>query len=317
MPYQSIVRLLFSLFTLLSASAYAVPSYAKVKLSQSGICHNQDSPWFARTNATKTYPDLSQCIDAGGRLPKGQTLTVTQPETRPEEPQPLSTKGNTNNPSFNAAKRQMREIFKDHKVTFYCQAGYDSDGNTQLPAGFSTPGYQRRSERIEWEHIVPAENFGRAFEAWHFAQDDQRCLNSRGRRLSNRDCALKHSEQFRYMHADRWNLVPAIGAVNAYRSNYRFTQLSSNIDNFFGTCPMKIDDRAVEPPEWTRGQIARTYLYFDYAYPDFTLSSAKRQLFDAWNKQYPVQADECVRGERILRQQGNRNPFVNDACNVH
>jgi len=56
------------------------------------------------------------------------------------------------------------------------------------------------------------------------------------------------------------NLAPAIGAVNALRSNYEFTMLPG-VRPTFGTCEMKIEGRKVEPPETARGIIARTYLY--------------------------------------------------------
>ena len=61
------------------------------------------------------------------------------------------------------------------------------------------------------------------------------------------------------MQADMFNLYPAIGAVNALRSNYNFTMLP-DAKSDFGTCEMKIDNRKADPPEAARGQIARTYL---------------------------------------------------------
>ncbi|MCL1052221.1 hypothetical protein L2755_21760 [Shewanella abyssi] len=39
------------------------------------------------------------------------------------------------------------------------------------------------------------------------------------------------------------NLFPAIGAVNALRSNYHFTMLSSSVKSDFGRYDMRIDDR--------------------------------------------------------------------------
>lgn len=43
-----------------------------VKMSKSGICHDQNSPWYNQTKAFTPYSSMSACIRAGGRPPKGQ-----------------------------------------------------------------------------------------------------------------------------------------------------------------------------------------------------------------------------------------------------
>ena len=115
------------------------------------------------------------------------------------------------------------------------------------------------------------------------------------------------------MQSDLYNLYPAIGAVNAMRSNYRFSVLPG-VPNTFGTCAMKIDDRRVEPPEGARGAIARTTLYMADSYPQYRLSSAQRKLMEAWDKTYPVDRWECLRAKRIEAIQGNENALVAQPC---
>ena len=34
------------------------------------------------------------------------------------------------------------------------------------PNGFRSNKYKKRGGRVEWEHVVPAENFGRSFVEW-------------------------------------------------------------------------------------------------------------------------------------------------------
>mgnify|MGYP000376079600 CR=1 FL=1 len=68
-----------------------------------------------------------------------------------------------------------------------------------------------------------------------------------------------------------------------------------------------------EPPARARGSIARTYFYMRDTY-QLTLSRQQTQLFNAWNKQYPVTDWECERDERIAKVQGNHNPYVQRAC---
>ncbi|WP_105255719.1 HNH endonuclease family protein [Pseudoalteromonas sp. T1lg75] len=51
-----------------------------VKMSHSGICHAPDSAHYLRTKNFTAYADLSSCLEAGGRLPKGyaQENTATR-----------------------------------------------------------------------------------------------------------------------------------------------------------------------------------------------------------------------------------------------
>ena len=58
------------LFSVTPATAYAqTPS---VKMSNSKICHDTSSPYYERTKNFKAYGSITACLDAGGRLPKGQ-----------------------------------------------------------------------------------------------------------------------------------------------------------------------------------------------------------------------------------------------------
>lgn len=220
--------------------------------------------------------------------------------------------GNTTIESFNKAKKILEhQVYQDHRITFYCLASFDRDKNITLPEGFVTPEHQKRAKRVEWEHVVPAENFGRFFSEWRDGSPE--CVDSKGRSFKGRKCAEKASREYRFMQADLYNLYPAIGAVNAVRSNYRYTMLPEAASSF-GSCPMKVSGRAVEPPEYTRGAIARTMLYMQDAYPKYKLSNAQMKLMTAWDKMYPVDAWECLRAKRIERIQGNENSFVKEAC---
>ncbi len=220
--------------------------------------------------------------------------------------------GNTRIESFSQAKKTLEQkVYFDHRETFYCHAVFDSRKNITLPEGFTTEKHEKRARRVEWEHVVPAENFGRAFVEWR--EGDEACVRSNGKPFKGRSCAEKVNKEFRLMQADLYNLYPSIGAVNAARSNYRYTMLPG-VPSSFGTCQMKISGRAVEPPEYTRGVIARTMLYMQDAYPKYKMSSSQAKLMAAWDKQHPVDAWECLRAERIEKIQGNANRFVKEAC---
>ena len=75
--------------------------------------------------------------------------------------------GNTTNEDFRDSKKMLeRKVYFDHRVTLYCGYAFDKQKNVSLPAGFVAPQHKERAGRVEWEHVVPAENFGRAFKEW-------------------------------------------------------------------------------------------------------------------------------------------------------
>lgn len=219
---------------------------------------------------------------------------------------------NQSNQSFNKAKKILeREVYTENRKTLYCDADFSADKKVVLPSGFTVTKHKKRAAKIEWEHIVPAENFGRTFKEWR--EGDNQCVNSKGKAFKGRRCAEKISEQYRYLQADMFNLYPAIGAVNALRSNYNFTMLPATSSSF-GSCEMKIEQRKAEPPANARGAISRTYLYMDSTYEAFTMSKQQRQLMTAWDKMYPVEPWECTRTKKITRLQHNENEVVKSRC---
>ena len=100
--------------------------------------------------------------------------------------------GNTTNEDFRDSKKMLeRKVYFDHRVTLYCGYAFDKQKNVSLPAGFVAPQHKERAGRVEWEHVVPAENFGRAFKEWR--EGDGRCTNEKGHFYKGRRCAEKMS----------------------------------------------------------------------------------------------------------------------------
>ena len=227
---------------------------------------------------------------------------------------PACAGGNQTIDSFTKAKNLLRKsIYANHNETFYCRGRFDSKGRISLPTGFESQKYKKRANKLEWEHVVPAEHFGQAFIEWRQGHED--CIDSKGELFKGRKCAEKTNQEFRFMLADMYNLYPSIGAVNAVRSNHHYGLLK-DVEPTFSGCEFKYDEQTdiVEPPEYTRGTIARTYLYFDDVYPKYNMSSSTRQLMNAWDKMYPVDAWECERAKKIEKIQGNENTFVKSKC---
>ncbi|QIR13598.1 endonuclease [Shewanella aestuarii] len=207
--------------------------------------------------------------------------------------------------SFNQAKGIAKKIYQDNLAlsSFYCGCDININGKLWQP-DLASCGYQvrkqaTRANRIEWEHVVPAWAFGHQLQCW---QDGGR-----------KNCG-RTSQQFKKMEADLHNLTPAIGEVNGDRSNYSFSQWNGKSDQY-GQCDMIVDfkGRKVQPPENSRGAIARTYFYMQQTY-QLQISSSQQKLFQAWNKQYPVDINECKRDKLIANVQGNHNDFVQKQC---
>jgi deoxyribonuclease-1 len=220
--------------------------------------------------------------------------------------------GNETIQSFSKAKKALeKKVYFDHRETIYCAAKFDSKKNVIPPKGFYTEKHKKRAKRIEWEHVVPAENFGRSFSEWR--EGHKQCVNSKGKSFKGRNCASKVNDEYRLMQADMYNLFPAIGAVNAMRSNYNFV---AQVDkkSGFGSCDMKIQSRKAEPPKGSRGRIARSYLYMDATYKRYNMSKSQTQLMKTWDKMYPVSDWECKRTKRIERIQGNSNNIMSKRC---
>jgi len=197
------------------------------------------------------------------------------------------------------------------RTTIYCGAIFDTEKKVTFPDGFETTKHKKRAQKIEWEHVVPAENFGRNFSEWR--EGDESCVTKKGKEFKGRRCAEKVNQEYRFMQSDMYNLYPAIGAVNAMRSNYNFVMLGDE-ESSFGSCAMKISNRKAEPPTNARGVIARSYLYMQHTYPKYAMSKQQQQLMDAWDKQFPVTQWECKRAERIASLQGNDNPILEHHC---
>jgi len=220
--------------------------------------------------------------------------------------------------SFSKAKKLMKnEIYNttDLQIAFYSQCTYESkkmkNNKYKLVVNKESCNYtprkpkNKRSNYIEWEHIVPAHAFGHGLSCWNTGND--RCYSKKkDKHYKGRKCCNKVSKQFKLMQADMYNLVPAIGELNGDRSNFSFTQLSSE-PRKYGAVNFEVDFKArkVEPPEYSKGQIARTYLYFKKTY-DLPISKKQLKLYEAWNKQYHMTKKEELIYKKIEKIQGNK-----------
>ena len=166
----------------------------------------------------------------------------------------------------------------------------------------------QRTKRIEWEHLIPAENFGRQFKCWR--DGDEKCLTSKGKRYKGRKCCTKVNKKYKIMQADMHNLFPAIGELNSDRKNFRF-DFEVAQKGQYGECKFEVNfkNKRAKVKEEIRGIIARDYLYFNKQY-GMKLSQQELRKYNTWNRQYPATQWEKERNKKINKVQGNLNPFI-------
>lgn len=213
-------------------------------------------------------------------------------------------------PSFGQAKGILKSIYKVEPTTFYCGCNIVWESKKKLVPNASNCSYEprnkltkkgkvnKRAKRIEWEHVVPAWEFGHQMQCW---QDGGR-----------KSC--KKVDKFKKMEGDLHNLVPAIGEINGDRSNFKFSMIEGE-DRVYGQCDAEVNFKArmFEPAPEIRGNIARTYFYFEQKY-GLKISKQQRKLYSVWDKQDPIDSAECQIHKLKAAKQGWGNSFVQNKC---
>ena len=226
---------------------------------------------------------------------------------------------NTFNNSFSKAKKYLeREVYNDDvlpRSTLYCGCTYSEKKIVNKSSCWfqHNKKHIKRSKKIEWEHVVPAQAFGKTFDAWSIG--DEKCITSKWKKFKGRKCASKIEREYQFMQSDMYNLFPAIWSINALRSNYSFEIIEWE-EREFGGCDMEIRNKVAEPTENIRGDIARVYFYMDITYPwRLVITDIRRQLLEAWSFKDPVSDEECERYRAIKKVQKNENVVLKEICN--
>ncbi|WP_426138908.1 endonuclease [Pseudomonas sp. DWP3-1-2] len=197
--------------------------------------------------------------------------------------------------TFSQAKKIAWGIYAPQSTEFYCGCKYTGNKVDIAGCGYVPRKNATRARRIEWEHIVPAWQIGHLRQCWQHG--------------GRKNCT-KNDDIYQKAEADLHNLVPSIGEVNGDRSNFSFGWLPAKTGQY-GSCLTQVDFKAkkVMPRPAIRGMIARTYFYMSKHY-NLRLSRQDRQLYQAWNKTYPVEGWEQQRNQRVACVMGHGNEFV-------
>ena len=210
--------------------------------------------------------------------------------------------------TFTTAKRTAGFIFSEYRTTLYCGCKYDVKKRIDLSScGMQAARAIKRAHRVEWEHMMPAENFGRQLPCWR----EKICQRKNGTRYRGRLCCERIDHSFKQMESELYNLWPADGEVNRARSNYRFNEINPNTD-FYG-CSITIDKklRHVEPSDQAKGIVARANLFMADHY-HINLSKSQRKLFNRWNHEQPPTRVEVEWASKVASIEGYTNPYITE-----
>ena len=188
---------------------------------------------------------------------------------------------------FDAAKRLLAGIHEEisHLNTVYCGCPYVRKGRSggdvdRRTCDLKARKNEKRSDRVEWEHVVPASWFGRNRTCW----TDGHVLcgkNQNGKQLKGRECCLKPGvdPDIQAAHHDPHNLFSAGGEVNGDRSAHPYGNVKGE-PRTYGACDFEVGGRpkVAEPGEGVRGELARAMLYMEERYGVDVVCLVKRCL---------------------------------------
>jgi endonuclease I len=121
------------------------------------------------------------------------------------------------------------------------------------------------------------------------------------------------------MRSDLHHLMATLEHPNNVRGNLPFGMVRG-IPDYVNDAGAKRGGGVFEPPDFSKGRVARAMLYFyaRYRREEFFKAYAARfwngQLATllAWNREFPPTVEERRRNDQVATFQGNRNPFVDD-----
>jgi deoxyribonuclease-1 len=121
------------------------------------------------------------------------------------------------------------------------------------------------------------------------------------------------------MRSDLHHLMATFEHPNGMRGNLPFGVVTGAAD-YHNNAGAKRGNFHFEPPDFTKGRVARAMLYFYVRYKDMPFFDQHAAAFwDPqiatlldWNRRFPPTVEERTRNDQVEAFQKNRNPFVDD-----
>lgn len=185
------------------------------------------------------------------------------------------------------------------QVDIYCGCRYAHHIMQPASCPFRARKNAARGRRLEWEHVVPASWVGSSMACW---------------KSGGREACGRNDTAFRSFEGDLHNLRPSVGELNGDRSNIPYGRPTRGPLWRYGDCQFTIGltndgTRVAEPPDFSKGDVARVTLYMADKY-HIDLSSSDREMFKAWDKLDPVDDFERETNRLIKEVQGDGNPYI-------
>lgn len=123
------------------------------------------------------------------------------------------------------------------------------------------------------------------------------------------------------MVSDLHHLFPTFEHPNSERSRLPFGMVSDRDVEYKTDAGARMGGGYFEPPDVVKGKVARAMLYFFARYYDRPILprgvmnrfwNGRIETFLRWNRQFPPTPQEMRRNDVIEKEQGNRNPFIDD-----
>ncbi|MFI5347638.1 MAG: endonuclease I family protein [Elusimicrobiota bacterium] len=123
------------------------------------------------------------------------------------------------------------------------------------------------------------------------------------------------------MRSDLHHLMATFEHPNGMRGALPFGNVTGPTD-YHNNAGAKRDIAHFEPPDFTKGRVARNLLYFYARYKDepfFAVGGHAAAFWNPqiqtlldWNRRFPPTVEERTRNDQVEAYQHNRNPFVDD-----
>lgn len=203
---------------------------------------------------------------------------------------------------FGAAKKKMyKKVFNNSGETFYCGCDWSKkkvDLKSCGLGGYFPKKRLKRAKRTEAEHIIPASWMLKVNKKFRLCTIDAKALKK-----NKRDYCRKHDIGYKKAHNDLANLIPAVGQINADRSNKPYLDKVKVVKEGYGKCTAVSGKRGFVPPDQVKGDIARVAFYMSKTY-GVVYSKRQSDLFSKWNALDPVSDNEKAHHKKIIQVQG-------------
>ncbi|MBL6990369.1 MAG: endonuclease [Bacteriovoracaceae bacterium] len=117
--------------------------------------------------------------------------------------------------------------------------------------------------------------------------------------------------------SDLHHLYPTASFANSERADFPFAE----VDGHFLSDSCQISSVGIaldfvkrrymffEPPNQHKGNVARALFYFSVVY-DMRIDKGQEEYLRKWHRDDPVDEEESIRNNAIMKIQGTRNPFI-------